>query len=68
MKLSHLFLKSPIAAMPIIIMILILIAGYLGSELLALELISLLKSFSVPPWLLLTATLSLVVWCFGDER
>jgi len=53
--------------MPILIMIMILITGYLGSELLALESISLLKSFSIPPWLLLTAALSLLVWCFEDE-
>ncbi|MDJ1172970.1 hypothetical protein [Roseofilum capinflatum] len=52
--------------MPILILILALIAGYLGSELLALDLIRLLKSLSLPPWLFLSIMVSLFIWCFGE--
>ncbi|MBP0006981.1 MULTISPECIES: hypothetical protein [unclassified Roseofilum] len=52
--------------MPILILLIVLMAGYFGSELIALEAISLLKSLSLSPWLLITLIVSLFIWCFGD--
>ncbi|MDJ1184931.1 hypothetical protein [Roseofilum casamattae] len=52
--------------MPILVLVVVLCVGWLGSQILALEAISLLRLLLPPSWVGLIAVLSIVIWCFGE--
>ena len=52
--------------MPILVLVVVLCAGWLGSQIFALEAISLLRLLLPPSWVGLIALISVAIWCFGE--